>query len=830
MKFVGAFQFPLALKNNMPTKTTKTTKPKTTKPKATKSKTTKSKATKPKTPKTTKSKSSSSVVQTGDKLIILESPNKVASVKKYLGAGWRVVATVGHIIELSKEKKSLNTDTWEAKFNVIKGKSAVLDNLKKEIKEVSEVYLATDPDREGEAIAWFVYDRTKSTNPKAKFYRATFNSISKEAIEKGIANKTSIDMDLVYSQRARMFLDRVVGYTVSPIVQKHVVKMEKHHAAGRVMSVALRIISERQKEIDAFKPDEFWDIYLDAIIDNKPLTLQLFAKNGKKIKITNQKDALQIKEEILKSNVGEISEVKEKETVRNPKPPLTTVSMQQLAAGKLGFQVKKTMEVAQELFAKGFISYHRSDSVRLEPEEVKKAQTALMADYGQSYTSSTPISYKGKSGSKIQDAHTAIQPTDATRIKIDGTTQMQNLYSLIRKRFLACQSVPAQIKLKSIIADIGHYNFKANASTIVFDGFLKVMGEDDDSDSNDETAILPDVKEGEEVKIKDLDAKQKFTKPPAYFNDASLVKALETNGVGRPSTYANILSKLEQRTYMGRDKKKLFATEVGILVTDFLMKEFADLLDFQFTSQMENLLDDIADGKKDWKEVLNKFWKDLSSKIKSANLSGAKLEDTGKMCHLCGSRVLKNSGSYHGVYYQCEREECKARFNKKDGEPLIEKVVGACPNCGKNIVERKGRHGVFYACSGYPACKTICQLNEDGSLVTPEQQELGKCTKCGHSIVEKRGRFKPFFACSNYPACKTIYNKDEAGNFTEQGGGAKGEKVGTCQKCSSDIVKKQGNYGEFFACSGYPKCKTIFIEENGKFVEKVSTGKPKRKK
>lgn len=793
--------------------------------------------TKTKKTKTTKTKAEKTVTAEKDsKLLILESPNKVAAVKKYLGTGWRVVATVGHIIELSRAGKALNTNTWDAEFVVSSGKKQVLDNLKKEIKSSTEVYLGTDPDREGEAIAWFVYEWTKNTNKKAQFYRVTFNSISKEAITKAIANRKNIDMDLVYAQRARLFLDRVVGYTISPLVQKHVAKMKQHHAAGRVMSVALRIVSERQKEIDSFKPEEFWDIYLDALIEDKPLTLQLFSYQGKNLKIKNQKEALAIKEKVLKANMGKITDVKEKKGTRNPKPPLTTASMQQLAATKLGFQVKTTMEVAQELFAKGFISYHRSDSVRLEPDEIEKAKNALVSGYGQNYAAASPIHYKAKTGSKVQDAHTAIQPTDATREKIDGTAQMQKLYDLIRKRFLACQSVPAELKLKSIIAEIAGYGFKASATTVIFDGFLKVMGGDDDTDE-DAGAILPDVKEGEAVKIKDLEAKQKFTKPPAFFNDASLVKALEANGVGRPSTYAATLDKLEKKcTYIGRDKKRLFATEMGCMVTDFLIKEFPDLFNVQFTSQMENMLDEIEDGKRDWKEVLNKFWKDLSCKIQSADLKTIKTEDTGKMCHLCGSRVLKNSGGYHGVYYSCEQSDCKARFNKADGEPLIEKSVGSCPNCGKNVVERKGRHGIFYACSGYPACKTICNLDEDGNIITPQQQELGKCVKCGHAIVEKRGRFKPFFACSNYPACKTIYNRDEDGNFVEQSGAAaKGKKVGTCPKCGADIVKKQGSYGDFFACSGYPKCKTIFIEENGKFVEKAASSnkkdsKPRKKK
>jgi len=790
--------------------------------------------------KKTATEGSSVASKHNNKILILESPNKIASVKKYLGSDWTVLATVGHIVELPPGKDAIDTKTWDTKFEVIASKQQVVDSLKNAVKHATEVYLATDPDREGEAIAWFVYEQTKSANPKAKFYRASFNAITKDAVTKAIANKTTINLDLVNSQRTRVILDRVVGYTVSPIVQRHVRKAEKHHAAGRVMSVALKILAERQKEINAFKPEEFWDIFLNARIDNIPITLQLIQKSGKALKVTNQKDAIKIKEEIFKAGNSIISEIKEKETKRIPKPPLTTVSLQQLASSKLGFQVKKTMEVAQELFSKGFISYHRSDSVRLEPEEIKKAQTELMASLGKKYIASPAIEYKTKSRTKVQDAHTAIQPTDASRTKVEGDAQAQKLYDLIRKRFLACQSVPAEFKIKTLSTDIGLYTFKATASTLIFDGYLKVMGHDDDSEDNDEgLAALPDVKKGAIVEVKDVETKQKFTIPPSHFNDATLVKTLEANGVGRPSTYASVIDKLLLRNYMERDKKKLVATDIGCVVSDFLTKEFSEIFNIKFTSEMEDILDEIEDGKKPWKDVLDKFWQELTLKIKQANLTKARLEETGKICHLCKGRVLKSIGGYHGIAFVCENKDCNARFDKLTGAPVIVKTVGQCPKCGKEVVEREGKHGLFYACSGYPACKTICSL-DDGKLVAPEETKSGECVKCGANVVEKKGRFGTFLACSGYPKCKTIYEKDENGELVEKGGsGAASKGVGTCPKCKSDIVEKTGRYGAFFSCSGYPKCKTIFEKNGDTFVEKTggattespkSTAKPKTKK
>ena len=774
--------------------------------------------------KTTKKDSDSKATKSGGKILILESPNKVASVRKYLGADWTVLATIGHIVELPSGKDAVNTKTWETKFQVISGKQNVVDGLKKAVKQATEVYLATDPDREGEAIAWFVYEWTKASNTKAKFYRAAFNAITKDAVTKAIANKTTINLDLVNSQRTRVILDRVVGYTVSPIVQKHVVKAAKHHAAGRVMSVALKILSDRQKEIDAFKPEEFWDISLNARIDNVPIVLQLASKNNKPIKVTSQKEAVKIKEDVFKAGNCVISDIKEKDKKRNPKPPLTTVSLQQLAASKLGFQVKKTMEVAQELFSKGFISYHRSDSVRLEPEEIKKAQDSLLENFGKNYVAHPAIEYKTKSRTKVQDAHTAIQPTDPNKIKIEGDTQAQKLYDLIRKRFLACQSLPAEFKIKTISTDVGSYTFKATASTLLFDGFLKIMGHDDDSDENEEgLAALPDVKKGAIVEIKDVDTKQKFTIPPPHFNDASLVKTLEANGVGRPSTYASVIDKLIFRNYMERDKKKLVATNMGCIVSDFLTKEFSEIFNIKFTSEMEDILDKIEDGKQPWKDVLDKFWQDLTQKIKQANLTKARLEETGKICHLCKGRVLKSVGGYHGIAFVCEDKDCNAKFDKLTGEPVIVKTVGQCPKCGKDVVERMGKHGIFYACSGYPTCKTICSIDDEGNLITPEEKEIGDCAKCGAAVVEKKGRFGTFLACSGYPKCKTIYEKDDNGDLVEKGGskGTASEGVGICPKCDSAIVEKTGRYGTFFSCSGYPKCKTIFEKNGDAFVEKV---------
>ena len=811
-------------------KTTKTTK--RSAPKKTTKSTPKSASKSTSSPKRKFGNAKPVCVGSGDRIMLLESPSKISAVAKYLGAGWRVMATFGHCVDLPESGLAIDTQTWEGNYEISPSKADVVKAIRAEAKTATEIYLGTDPDREGEAIAWLVYEKVKSANTKAKWYRTAFNAITKDAINKSIQQKAAINMDLVYSQRTRRFLDKLVGYGVSPLLRKNIaVPRGTSLSAGRVQSVALRVLSERQREIDAFKPDEYWEVFANSFVAETPIKMQLVSYKGKAIKIRNQAEVDKITKEVENKN-GKVLNVKETDISRQPKAPLTTVTMQQMAASQLGYPIKTTMDIAQELFAKAFISYHRSDSTRLEPEQIQLANDVLTKDFGSKYAASSPIIYKSKSRSKVQDAHTAIQPTHPEQDQIMGTDQMKKLYALIRNRFLACQSVPAKFKSKAIVAQIGDYEFKATGSTLIFDGYLKVMGADDDEEDKD-VAKIPDVAAGADVNVNSIEKKQKFTQPPAYFNDASLVKMLEANGVGRPSTYAAIIDKLEERRYVQRDGKKLVVMSIGHEVCDYLTKHFDDLFNIGFTATMEDKLDLIEDAAVKWESVLTDFWAGLSPRIKAmgANLA----EDTVKKCEACGGKVFKKSG-YHGPYFECETTGCKA-IDRRSGKAM--EAVGECPKCGKPVVEKNGQYGMFLSCTGYPDCKTICTKDENGNLIEKVKGQggaagavVGKCPNCGADVVEKTGKFGQFLSCSAYPKCSTICVWDNGslvekvkGQKSQGSGGAKaasGAVVGKCPNCGANVAERPGKYGIFLSCTAYPNCRTICVKDsNGNLVEKV---------
>lgn len=652
-------------------------------------------------------------VGSGDKLMLLESPNKVQSVKKYLGAGWRIMATYGHCIKLKERGTGIDTTTWVGEFEVDPDKQVVVDAIKTEVKTAKEVYLATDPDREGEAIAWFIWDAVKAANPKAKFFRATFNAITKQAVNAAIQTKNSVNMNMVYSQRTRAFMDRLVGYTISPILRQNLTG-SIYPSAGRVQSVALRVLSERQREIEAFVPKEYWELFVNTTVAHTPVKFLFYGKAGKKIEVTTEQQSNQILNDVeqgIKKAGIKILDIKETDITRNPKPPFTTATLQQAASTMLGFSVSKTMTVAQELFQGAFITYHRSDSVRLEDEQIKSAQAVLKNDFGTNYVSPTPVIYKSKSRSKVQDAHTAIQPTDPAVDKIASTPDGQKLYDLVRKRFLACQATPCKLRSKSVTIEAGGYEFRTSGSTILFDGFRKIWGIDEEDDEN--TTKLPAIDKNDKPTFISLEKNQKFTSPPAYYNDASLVKTLEANGVGRPSTYASILDTLKDKSYVTQEGKKLVVTQFGYDANDYLVKNFPDFFNMGFTALMEDKLDKIEDGQESWTKTLDLFWADLSQKTAQAKKS--QTQNTGKVCHLCGAEVQWRTG-FRGAYYKCSNASCAAKFDK-EGNPKAPAVeVGICVHCGKAVVERNGRYGVFFACSGFPACRTI-YLMQDGVLV-----------------------------------------------------------------------------------------------------------------
>jgi DNA topoisomerase-1 len=650
----------------------------------------------------------------GDKLVILESPNKIAKVAHYLGSGFRVAASCGHVREIPtktvNKKKPLDKKTWDVNFVVSDSKKDIVDFLKKEAGTAKEIYLATDPDREGEAIAWHLAELLKGST-RAPFYRLTFNAITQQAIQQALKNKSSVNMDMVESQKTRQVMDRLVGFSLSPLVQK----AEGGKSAGRVQSVALTFVANRQKEINSFVPDEFWELDLVASLDGFPAKMRLFNYKDKPIKITTEQDAIRICDEVTKIKKASIVEVKEVDKTRKPKAPFTTSTMQQAASTFLNMSLKQTMDAAQKLFEGAHISYHRSDSVRLEPEQIDAARDLILQNYGKAYLPASPIIYTQKSASKVQDAHTAIQPTHPDVSSITGSSAEQKLYALIRERFLACQAADCKYKTKTIIVQIGDYKFKLAGSHITFDGFLKVMGRDDE-DESDGNMKVPDVTTKSLVGFVKMDKTQKFTNPPPYFNDASLVKTLEANGVGRPSTYASVIDTLLDRKYTEKDGKKLVATELGIKVSDYLQTECSDFINVGFTADMENQLNEIEDGKKKWTGVLDKFWLKLDTSVKAADKKLGGFQDTGKKCPDCGSSVVSGNGRF-GPFCKCSNEDCKTKFDKEGNYKAPLPVVGTCKKCGCDVVERQSFKGTFLACSGFPKCRTIYELSSKGELI-----------------------------------------------------------------------------------------------------------------
>lgn len=718
----------------------------------------------------------------GDKLMLVESPNKVKSITQYLGAGWRVMATFGHCFQMPTGGIPINTDDWTASFIVEPSKKDIVKAIEKEAKKSTEVYLATDPDREGEAIAWFVFDAISPATPKTKYYRVTFNAITKTAITQALQAKSSINMDMVYAQRARSFVDRLVGYKVSSLLTKNVLHSHRlFQAAGRVKSVAMRFLVERQREIEAFTAEEFWEIFVNAASqDGDIIKMELSQYKGKTIKVTSETEANKITGE-LKGKSGAITGIKEKDLTLNPKPPFTTSTLLQAASTQLGYSTDKTMSVAQQLFEQAFISYHRTDSVRLEPDQVTAAMTVLKDQFGPKYVAKAPIQYKSKSRSKVQDAHTAITPTHPENASIAGTPEQQKLYDLIRKRFLACQSTPSLRKSRVITALFDDYEFRAQGSTLVFDGFKKILGQDED---DEETVELPNLSPKEKLTVKKAEGKQKFTQPPAYFNDASLIKAMEAEGVGRPSTYASSINDIIERKYVQKDGKKLVVTQDGYNAMDYLLANFNDIFHPKFTSTMETGLDEIEDARRDWKDYLTEFWSKFEPQILAKDVSV--LQETNNLCPICKTTVKKYPGRF-GPTYSCEGKTkgCPARFDKNTGDYLT--VAGACPKCGKDVIKRNGRNGAFLGCTGYPHCKTICACDENGNPILDEKGRLteqsgfaggkttptaknvvGQCTECGKDVVERQGRYGPFYSCSGYPECKTIFTLNQDGSLTKK--------------------------------------------------------------
>ena len=691
-------------------------------------------------------------------LLIVESPAKSKTLKKFLGRNFDVQSTIGHIRDLPKSKLGVDTDDgFKVQYVTIKGKQKVIKKLREAAKKSDTIYLAPDPDREGESIAWHVAQQLKDAKQIA---RVTFNEITKSAVLNAIENPRQIDLHKVDAQQARRVLDRLVGYKVSPLLWKTI---GRGLSAGRVQSVALRIICEREEEIQAFVQEEYWEIR--ALLEDKD-KVQLLAKlvkiDGEKPAIGNEQTAKQIDAD-LKKTTFVVDEVKRSEKKRKPSPPFITSTLQQDAARALYFSPKKTMMIAQQLYEgvelgdegpTGLITYMRTDSTRIAETALQSARGYIKKEYGDQYLPEKAVYYKARKGS--QDAHEAIRPTyldhPPDKLKKNLTRDQLRLYTLIWNRFLASQMMPAVYDTTAVIIQADKYRFSANSQSLKFDGFLKLYEETKDNGQNGENGLvdsIPDLKSGDTLKLLEVQPSQHFTKPPARFSQAMLVRTLEADGIGRPSTYASIISTLLDRKYVDLNERRLTPTELGRTVNKILVENFPNLFNVKFTANMETDLDQIESGREEWVTVVRDFYQPFNDNLDAVTSRQQEIKDS-----------------------------------------ITEKTDEVCENCGSPMVIKWGRNGRFLACSAYPECKTTKPLNGENEPM--ETDEV--CEKCGGKMVIREGRFGKFMACSNYPKCKNT----------------KALPTGiVCprENCGGQISERRTKRGKvFWGCSNYPKC------------------------
>ena len=704
----------------------------------------------------------------GKSLLIVESPTKVNTLKKIVGKDFIIKASVGHLKDLPKKKLGVDVDNnFEPEYITIRGKGKILQELKTAAKKVDTIYLAPDPDREGEAIAHHIGNEVARFT-KGKIYRVMFNEITKKAVKEALANPTELNLDRVNAQQARRILDRLVGYKISPILWK---KVHRGLSAGRVQSVALRIVCEREREILAFESKEYWSITLDLEGSCKPkFQAKLFKINDDKAEILNKEEADKILKDLEGSSLV-LESITKKERKRNPSAPFITSSLQQEASRKLNYSPKKTMMLAQKLYegiklekkgTVGLITYMRTDSVRLSDQALEEVRNYIPERYGKEYLPAKPNMYKSKKSA--QEAHEAIRPTDVTLdpnfLKDHLEKDLFRLYQLIWSRFVSCQMVPAVLDTTQFDIKSGNYLFRSNGSILKFAGFMKVYVESQDDDNSEKTEtkdsdrILPALKKGENLNLLEISPEQHFTQPPARFTEAMLVKELEEKGVGRPSTYASIISVIKDRDYIQNEERRLKPVELGFMINDLLVENFPDIMTTAFTAKMEEQLDEVEDGKKQWRDVLQTFY----------------------------------------TPFKKDLEEAEKKM--KDFKAEVEETDEVCEKCDKPMIIKWGRFGKFLACSAYPDCKNAKDIKKPGTEGEPEASDEveGDCDKCKSPLIIKRGRFGKFIACSTYPDCK----------FTKPIGlGIKCPEDG----CKGEIAPRRSKKGRtFYGCTKYPDC------------------------
>jgi DNA topoisomerase-1 len=715
-------------------------------------------------------------------LVIVESPAKAKTIKKYLGAGYVVKASVGHVKDLPKKKMGIDIEGgFQPEYVVIDGKKKVLSEIKEAAKHAEKVLLAPDPDREGEAIAWHIAEEVRDSNPNIQ--RVLFNEITKKAIQEAIGKPLELDAKKFESQQARRILDRLVGYQISPVLWT---KVKRGLSAGRVQSVAVRLVVEREQEISAFKPQEYWTV--EALVEGSappPFTAKVSKVDGKKAELTHEGQAREVVDAIQAAALT-VAGVERKERRKNAPPPFITSKLQQEASSKLRFSPKRTMGLAQRLYEGvevgedglvGLITYMRTDSTRLSDDAVGDARAFIRDRYGANFLPAEPVVYKSKKGA--QDAHEAIRPTS---LKYDPETvrkawaagkgggrderesdDLLRLYTLIWNRFVACQMVAAVFDQTSIDIAAGRVELRASGQVMKFPGFLSVYAETvEDAANEDETgAALPDVRQGESLRLLETKPEQHFTQPPPRFSEATLVKELEEKGIGRPSTYAAILSTVQDRGYVEKKEGRLHPTELGVMVNGLLVKSFPDIVSTDFTAQMEERLDQVEEGQQDWVKLLETFYGPFKNDL--------------------------------------EKAKVEMRDVKREEQPTDE----VCEKCGKPMVIKWGRNGHFLACSGYPDCRNTKEYTRaaDGTLkVVPTTRPSDQvCPACGSPMVIKRGRFGEFLACTRYPDCKTTSPISLGVDCPKEG-------------CTGYLTEKRSRRGKvFYGCSNYSKTGCDFV-------------------
>ncbi len=772
-------------------------------------------------------------------LVIVESPAKAKTIQKYLGKGFTVEASLGHVKDLPKSTLGVDiTNGFETDYVVIPGKEKVVAKLKKLAASADSIYLAPDPDREGEAIAAhlaFELDENGKGKKKAKklkkgeeappprIQRVTFNEITKRAVQAAFEHPRAIDQNLVDAQQARRVLDRLVGYQVSPLLWD---KVRRGLSAGRVQTVALRLIVEREREIKAFEKKEYWTIDAHLAASKPPaFDARFVGKGEEKVEVTNGEDAEKIRA-ALETADWVVRSVDKKERRRNAAPPFTTSKLQQDSSRKLRFSVKRTMMIAQRLYEGvelgdeglvGLITYMRTDSTRVAPEAIQEVREYVGKEYGPTYLPETPNTFKEKKDS--QGAHEAIRPTSAMRhpdqLKQYLKEDEFKVYKLIWQRFVASQINPAVFDQTTVDIDAKNGNevfwFRVTGSVLKFDGFLRVYEESKEGKDEEDEELkhkLPALEAGQKLTLKELKPEQHFTEPPPRYNEASLVKELEERGIGRPSTYAAILTTIQERQYVQKVGGKFSPTEIGLVVTDLLVENFRDIFDVQYTAHLEEELDQIEEGKETWQDTLADFYKKFLKDLKYAEKHMENIKrmekPTDEKCERCGAPLVIKWGK-HGSFYACstydKEDKNTCTFTKEnpinlpdlDSADVQETTQEEyCENCGRVMVLKRGRFGQFMACTGYPDCKTTRRLDQGKKVPDIPLDEL--CPKCGRNMMIRHGRYGEFTTCSGYPECKYV----------------KQNYIGVkCPECKDgDLVEKRARKGNtFYGCGNYPNCK-----------------------